>query len=154
MLRPVRSRLFRIASTTISKTPIPIVSSVPVSSAANGKTDKPIPPSVRNNRKNILIKFGKFISSKNEKELWKTDAWPTPNERGKAFWAQRNHFRFVVAFVRSYRDGEQMQVKICVSDNWIQKITKHAICPLDILSLNTQRIFFTWHFSLLRVILF
>lgn len=44
--RDTGSRRFRIAKTTIKSTATPIVKSVPVSRAANGKIDKPSPPSV------------------------------------------------------------------------------------------------------------
>lgn len=46
MFRETGSRRLRIAKTTINSTAMPIVNSVPVNKAANGKIDKPSPPSV------------------------------------------------------------------------------------------------------------
>lgn len=76
MLRVTGSRRFRIVKTTINKTAMPIVNSVPVSKVANGKIDKP-PPSVNererkkingdylvcnlNKPKFYLIEFGKCL---------------------------------------------------------------------------------------------
>lgn len=46
MFRDTGSRRLRIAKTTINSTAMPIVSNVPVNKAANGKIDKPSPPSI------------------------------------------------------------------------------------------------------------
>lgn len=46
MFRETGSRRLRIAKTTINSTAMPIVNSVPVNKAANGKMDKPSPPSM------------------------------------------------------------------------------------------------------------
>lgn len=55
MFRDTGSRRLRIAKTTINSTAIPIVNNVPATKAANGKIDKPSPPSIdkRNEKKNI-----------------------------------------------------------------------------------------------------
>lgn len=46
MFRDTGSRRLRIAKTTINSTAMPIVNNVPVNKAANGKIDKPSPPSI------------------------------------------------------------------------------------------------------------
>lgn len=46
MFRETGSRRLRIAKTTINSTAMPIVNNVPVNKAANGKIDKPSPPSI------------------------------------------------------------------------------------------------------------
>lgn len=47
MLLETGSRLFRMANTTTSNTAMPMVNRVPVKSAANGRIDNPMPPSVQ-----------------------------------------------------------------------------------------------------------
>lgn len=51
MFRDTGSRRLRIAKTTINSTAMPIVNNVPVNKAANGKIDKPSPPSIDPTRK-------------------------------------------------------------------------------------------------------
>lgn len=51
MFRDTGSRRLRIAKTTINSTAMPIVNNVPVNKAANGKIDKPSPPSIDRTRK-------------------------------------------------------------------------------------------------------
>lgn len=46
MFRDTGSRRLRIDKTTINSTAMPIVNNVPVNKAANGKIDKPRPPSI------------------------------------------------------------------------------------------------------------
>lgn len=50
MFRDTGSRRLRIAKTTINSTAMPIVNNVPVNKAANGKIDKPSPPSIDTQR--------------------------------------------------------------------------------------------------------
>lgn len=57
MFRDTGSRRFRIAKTTINSTAMPIVKSVPVNKAANGKIDRPKPPSVDEKGFNLISGF-------------------------------------------------------------------------------------------------
>lgn len=57
MFRDTGSRRFRIAKTTINSTAMPIVKSVPVNKAANGKIDRPKPPSVDEKRFELIFGF-------------------------------------------------------------------------------------------------
>lgn len=50
MFRDTGSRRLRIAKTTINSTMMPIANNVPVNKAANGKIDKPNPPSIDRTR--------------------------------------------------------------------------------------------------------
>lgn len=57
MFRDTGSRRFRIAKTTINSTAMPIVKSVPVNKAANGKIDRPKPPSVDEKEFKLIFIF-------------------------------------------------------------------------------------------------